>query len=192
MFASKSRPERQSLAVERGERRRESRCRSRWNVPSRSQYVADAERHPGAFTVDDEAGRDALDASGRRAGADAAERDVRDLVADEAVEHAATLLRLDQLHVEIAPVVDRLGDRLARDLVEHHPLDRHVRLEHLEEVPRDRLALAVLVGREVELARVLQRGLELGHDVLLVGGHDVDRARSGRRRRCRAGGPPAW
>ena len=40
-----------------------------------------------------------------------------------------------------------------RDLVEHHPLHRHLRLQHLEHVPRDRLALAVLVGREVELAR---------------------------------------
>ena len=49
-----------------------------------------------------------------------------------------------------------------------------LRLEHLEEVPRDGLALAVLVGREVELARVLERGLELGDDVLLVVGDDVD------------------
>ena len=106
--------------------------------------------------------------------ADAAERDVRHLVADEAVEHATTLLRLDELHVEVAPVVDGLGDGLAGDLVEHHPLDRHLGLEHLEEVPRDRLALAVLVGREVELARVLQRRLQLGDDVLLVVGHDVD------------------
>ena len=107
--------------------------------------------------------------------ADAAERDVRHLVADEAVEDPATLLRLDQLHVEVAPVLDRLLDRVAGDLVEHHPLHRHVRLEHLEQVPRDGLALAVLVGREVELARVLQRRLELGDDVLLVVGDDVDR-----------------
>ena len=65
-------------------------------------------------------------------------------------------------------------DGLARDLVEHHALHRHLRLEHLEQVPRDRLALAVLVGREVDLARVLQRRLELGDDVLLVVGDDVD------------------
>ena len=105
---------------------------------------------------------------------DAAERDVRHLVADEPVEDAATFLRLDQLHVEVAPVLDGVGDRLVGDLVEHHALHRHLRLEHLEEVPRDRLALAVLVGREVELARVLERGLQLGDDVLLVVGHDVD------------------
>ena len=49
-----------------------------------------------------------------------------------------------------------------------------LRLQHLEEVPRDRLALAVLVGREVQLARVLQRRLELGDDLLLVVGHHVD------------------
>ena len=45
-----------------------------------------------------------------------------------------------------------------------------VRLQHLEDVPRDRLALAVLVGREVELARVLERGLELGDHVFLLSG----------------------
>ena len=58
-------------------------------------------------------GRDALDPPGRRAGPDAAERDIRDFVADETIEHAPTLLRLDQFHVEIPPVVDRLRDRLA-------------------------------------------------------------------------------
>ena len=36
-----------------------------------------------------------------------------------------------------------------------------LRLQHLEQVPRDRLALAVLVGREVELVRVLERRLQL-------------------------------
>ena len=62
-----------------------------------------------------------------------------------------------------------------RDLVKHHPLHRHVRLEHLEEMPRDRLALAVFVRGEIELARVLQPGFELGDHMLLVGRHDVDR-----------------
>ena len=52
-------------------------------------------------------------------------------------------------------------DRVLGDLVEHHPLDRDLGLEHLEQVPGDRLALAVLVGREVELVGVLEQLLEL-------------------------------
>jgi hypothetical protein len=59
-------------------------------------------------------------------------------------------------------VVDgRLGD-----LVEHHPLHGHLGLQHLEEVPGDGLALAVFVGREVELVGVLQSGLEVLDHVL--------------------------
>jgi hypothetical protein len=64
------------------------------------------------------------------------------------------------------------------DLVEDHPLDRHLRLQHLEQVPGDRLALAVLVGREVELVGVLQQRLELGDLLLLVGGDDVEGSKS--------------
>ena len=134
-----------------------------------------AERHARPLAIDDEPRGDALHAPGRRPRADAPERDVRDLVPHETVEHAATLLRLDELHVEVTPVVDGFVDRFARDLVEDHALHRHVGLEHLEQVPRDRLALAVFVGREIELARALQRGLQLRHHLLLVVGDDVDR-----------------
>jgi hypothetical protein len=37
------------------------------------------------------------------------------------------------------------------DLVEHHPSHRHAWLQFVVEVPRDRLALPVLIGREEEL-----------------------------------------
>ena len=120
-------------------------------------------------------------------GADAAPQHRRHLVPDEAVEDAPALLRLDQLHVELAPVRDRVVDRLAGDLVEHHALDRHLGPEHLDEVPRDGLALAVLVGREVELVGALQRAPQLGDDVLLAPRGRRTRAGSGRRRRRRAG-----
>src|SRR5262249_32917298 len=99
----------------------------------------------------------------------------RHLVADQPIEDAAALLRFDQLHVEVTPVLDRLVDGVAGDLVEDHPPHRHVRAQHLEHVPRDRLTLAVLVSREVELAGVGQRVLELLDDVLLLLRDDVDR-----------------
>jgi hypothetical protein len=47
--------------------------------------------------------------------------------------------------------------------------------ELVEEVPGDGLALAVLVGGEVELVGVLQQRLELGDVRLLVAWHDVVR-----------------
>jgi hypothetical protein len=55
--------------------------------------------------------------------------------------------------------------------VEHHPVHRHLGLQGLEQVPGDGLALAVLVGGEEELVRVLEQPLELGHLLALV---DVD------------------
>ena len=63
------------------------------------------------------------------------------------------------------------------DLVEHHPLDRHRRrrVQHLEQVPGDGLALAILIRREIELGGVLQLGLELADDVLLVRADHVER-----------------
>ena len=59
--------------------------------------------------------------------------------------------RLHQVEVQLPWVLDRLADRLRRDLVEHHPAYRNLRLQLLPEVPGDRLALPVLVGGEVEL-----------------------------------------
>ena len=93
----------------------------------------------------------------------------RDLVAVEPVEDAARLLGLDEVHVEIARVLGGGEDRRLGDLVEHHPLDRDVlRLQLVEQVPGDRLALAVLVGGEVELVGVLEQALELADVRLLV------------------------
>ena len=54
-------------------------------------------------------------------------------------------------------------------------LTGHRRREHLGEVPRDRLALAVLVGGEVQLVGALQQLLEVGHHRLLRRGDHVER-----------------
>ncbi len=92
---------------------------------------------------------------------------------DDAVELAPALLGLDELHVEIARVGERLADRVGRDLVEDHAPHRHRGLERLQHVPADGLALAILVSREDELVGALERRLQLGDDLLLVGRHDV-------------------
>ena len=72
-------------------------------------------------------------------------------------------------------VVRRALDGLLGDLVEHHPLDRDRRLERLEQVPGDGLALAVLIRGEVELVGVLEQGLQLADLLLLVRVDDVVR-----------------
>ncbi len=64
-------------------------------------------------------------------------------------------------------------DRFFGDLVEDDAADRHLRLEHLAQVPADRLAFAVRVGREHQLGGVLHGGLERCDVFPLVGGDDV-------------------
>ena len=164
-----------ALAVELDERRTERSGSSASEAALEVAPLPGAEAHAGPLALDDHAHRNALHAPGRRglAAAEHAPQHRRRLPADEAVELAAAFLRLDELHVELAGVLDRFADRVRRDLVEHHPLHGHVRLEHLEHVPADRLALAILVGREDELVGALERLLQLGDDLLLVGVHHV-------------------
>ena len=123
--------------------------------------VGGDERDPFAFALDDQAHRRALDATGRQAAVDATPQHRRHLVAVQPVEDAPRLGGVDQAVVELTGVVDRVVDRGLGDLVEHHPLHGHLRLQVLEQVPGDRLALAVFVRREIQLGRVLQRRLEL-------------------------------
>ena len=103
---------------------------------------------------DDEPRRHRLDATGREPAHDLLPEDRRDLVAVEPVEDAPRLLRVDEPLVDVAGLVERLLDRVAGDLVEDHPADGHLRLQHLEQVPGDRLALAILVRREQQLVGV--------------------------------------
>ena len=118
---------------------------------------------------------DRLHATGREARADLAPQDGRDLVAVEAVEEAAGLLRLDQPLVELARIGERGPDRFARDLVEDQAALRDLRFEHLHQVPTDRLAFAVFVGGEIEDVGFVERLFELRDLFLLFGGNDVHR-----------------
>ena len=93
----------------------------------------------------------------------------RDVVADDAVEHAARALRVVKVLVEVARVVEPVLDALLGDLVELDALHLELRaLELLGDVPGDRLALAIGVGGEQERVGLLGLGLELGQDLLLA------------------------
>ena len=115
------------------------------------------ERHALPLPLHHDTGGHRLHATGREPGHDLLPQHRRDLVAVEAVEDAAGLLGVDQAAVELAGIVDGVLDRLGGDLVEHHPPDRDLGVEHLEQVPGDGLPLAVLIRRQVELVGVLQQ-----------------------------------
>ena len=130
-------------------------------------------RHAVAFPGDHEARGHRLHAAGRQGGADLAPQEGRDLVAVEAVEDAARLLRVHEVRIQVTRVVERALDRFLRDFVEHHAANGHLRLEHLEEVPRNGLTLAVLIGCEEEFVGFLEEFLEFGDLFLLVRVHHV-------------------
>ena len=127
-----------------------------------------------ALALDDEADGDRLDAPGRQAAADLLARQQRaQRVADQAVDDAARLLRVDEVHVDLARVRERLADRRFGDLVEGDPRVFSRRdVGGLGDVPGDRLALAVEVGGEEDLVRALGGLLDVG-DLLapVVGDH---------------------
>ena len=133
------------------------------------------ERDPLPLTVDDQPGRDRLHTPGRKPRHDLLPQHRRDLVPVEPVEDAARLVGVDLPVVQLLRVGDGARDRFGRDLVEDHPAGGDLRLQFLEQVPGDCLALAVLVSGEVELVGVLQQRLELGDLLLLVAGDDVER-----------------
>ena len=108
-----------------------------------------AERHPLAFARHDDAGRHRLDAAGRQLRRNLLPQHGADLVAIQPVEDAAGLLGVDQIVVQVARVLGGGADRRFGDLVEHHPLDRDARLERLQQVPGDGLALPVAVGGQI-------------------------------------------
>src|SRR5690606_42100561 len=86
--------------------------------------------------------------------------------------------RSSDLEVEVTSVLSGSADGLFGHLVEHHAAHRHLRLERLQQVPRDGLALPVRVGGQVQLVDVLQQALQLTDRRLLVRRDDVERLRS--------------
>ena len=134
--------------------------------------------HPKAqaflFTVHHQPQRDALHPARAQLGAHLLPEDGGQAVAEEPVQHAARLLRPDQSPVHLAGVGERLADGGAGDLVEGDPPYGHPRFEHLHQVPADRFALAVLIGREEDLVRALEQPVQLAHISAALLGDDVD------------------
>ena len=130
-------------------------------------------RHALTFPGDHEARGHRLHAPRRQGGADLAPQEGRDLVAVEAVEDAAGLLRVHEVGVQVARVLQGALDRFLRDFVEHHAAHGNLRLQNLQEVPRDGLTLAVLISCQEEFVGFLEELLEFGDLFLLVRVHHV-------------------
>ena len=127
-----------------------------------------------ALALNDETEGDALDPSGAGAAGDLALHEPAEGIADQAVEHAAGLLRLDELAVELAGVLEGGLDGGLRDLVEDDALGLlGGDLGRLEDVPGDGLALAVGVGGEEDALGLARGGLDLLDDIALVLEHLV-------------------
>ena len=88
------------------------------------------EGHASLFALDQQLGRHALHSTCRCALSNLAPQERRHLVPVQTVEHAARFLRLDQVVIQLARGVDGLLDGRLGDLMEHHALHRHCRLQH--------------------------------------------------------------
>ena len=127
------------------------------------------ERADLVFAVHDQTGRDALHAARGQAALDLAPQEGRQLVAHDAVEDTARLLRVDQIDVDVARVLDAVLDRGLGDLVEGDALGVLVlQLEQLLDVPRNGFALAVRVGCEVDEIALADLTAQLPDDFILT------------------------
>ncbi len=103
----------------------------------------------------------------------------RELIAHDAVEYAPRLLRVNQVLVDCARVFYALGDNLFRNLVESDALCLAViKLQKLLEMPRNRLALAVRVGREVDGGRAFRILFKLTYKLALILNGDILRLKA--------------
>ena len=128
------------------------------------------------FPLDDEAQRDRLHAPRRETVADLIVQKRRELVAHEAVEHAARLLRVDEVVIDRARRFQSMTDRLGRDLVELDAVPAVLgKPQHRLQMPTDRLALAVGVGREIYPVGMRRFVGEALDDRLLPRGIDITR-----------------
>ena len=121
-----------------------------------------------AFAIDDQLQRNRLDAAGAQAAAHLVPEQRADLVADQPIEHASRLLRVDHLLVDGRRVLHRREDTLLRDLVEHQAPDLLLvpGAELFGQMPADRLPFAVGVGRDVDLGGAFRGVLQLLEDLL--------------------------
>ena len=102
-----------------------------------------------AFAFHDETHRHALHAAGGETGTHLAPEHGRELEAHQTVEHAAGLLGVDKVEVDVTGMFDGGEDGRFRDLVEHDAARLfRVESQHLGQMPRYGFSFAVLIGSQ--------------------------------------------
>ena len=141
-----------------------------FRATSMVQYSSLLKRADFTFAFDDEAQRNGLHAAGGKAAANFVPQQRRDFVTDQAVEHAAGLLRLHQVNIDCQRLVECLLHSIGGDFVEHHAengrLIRLLRLEFFLQMPADGFAFAIRVSRQVDGIDAFGRLLQLGDELL--------------------------
>ena len=143
--------------------RRRDRSKLRDQIPVAGRHECQA----FALPVDDESRCSGLHAASREPWPHLPPEHGGHLISEDAVEDAPGFLCVDESDVEVTSVVFGLKDRILRDLMKHHSLHRDLGLEHLQQMPGDGLAFAVLISCEQEFVCVLQCALEIGDGLLL-------------------------
>ncbi len=142
------------------------------------------ERLDVAFALDDQPQGHGLHAACGEPSAYFVPQQRRNLITNQTVEHAAGLLRVHQIAVDIAGMLERILHGALGDLVKRDPADSDRRLltllavhalatEFLGEVSSDGFAFAVRIRRQVDGVGRLGQLLQLGDDLLLAGDYDV-------------------
>ncbi len=134
-----------------------------------------AECPPLFLPLDDQAYRDALHTAGAETCLHLLPEHRRERVSVKTIENTAAFLRSNEVLVDVGWMSERLFHRIFGDLVKDDPTDWDFRLENLREMPADRLAFAVRVGRQQQFGGVLYSGLQMGDLLPFVARHDVVR-----------------
>ena len=130
------------------------------------------ERIDFSFSFHDESHCHALYASCGEARSHFAPEHRGEFETHESVEHAARLLRIDEMEVNVTRVFDGVLDGRFGDFVEHDTFSfLRVESQHLGEVPRDGFSFAVLIGCEPDGLCLFCLGAQFAHHVLFVGGN---------------------
>ena len=142
---------------------------SRLQVPVGSR----AKRQSLQFTLDENPNCHRLNSPGRQAWCHFLPKQGAETVAIEPIDNAASFLGGNEVGIEVAGLLDGFLDGLFGDFREHHSLDGHFGLQEFGQMPADTFPFAVLVRRQNEFVGTLEGRLQLGDELLLFLGDDV-------------------
>ena len=136
--------------------------------------AAAAEGPAGPLALHEQAHRHRLNPAGAQPPRHLFPQQGREGVAHQPIQDPPGFLGVHQLHVELAGLIQSPADRLLGDLVEDHPLHRHLGAEQLQQVPADRFALPVFVRGQQQPVGTLEGVLELLDHLFFVLRHHVE------------------